>query len=108
MNERESCNALLTVADTSMGAAKSDTANERPTMLMENTPTITNASTRRGLKSIPYRYDMTSVPGIVTTRLRATPPTILERTNNRRETGRVKRYEARSLMYFSLQMSRPD
>jgi len=51
---------------------------------------------------------MTSVPGNVATTLRATPPVILDSANSLRGMGRVKRYDARSLMYFSRQMSRPD
>src|SRR5213593_2421292 len=51
---------------------------------------------------------MTSVPGKVAIRLRATPPIILEPARIKRGAGRLSKYEVMSLMYFSRHTSLPD
>src|SRR2546428_13732151 len=51
---------------------------------------------------------MTRVPGKVAITLLTTPPRTLEKARTGRWTGRVRRYDVRSLIYFSRHTSLPD
>ena len=51
---------------------------------------------------------MTRVPGKVAITLLTTPPKTLEKARIGLCTGRVRRYDVRSLMYFSRHTSLPD